>query len=216
VRLVERTVEVFLGELAAESPAPGGGSAAALAGAMAASLCCMACRLTLARKRFEPAWPVMRKELEMAESIGARLRALIDEDSAAYNGVVAARRLPRGSDPERQARGRAVQEAAICAARIPLETLEAVAGLAEVLGRVVAGANPACITDAGSAAAMIRAAALSAAYNVRVNLPDIADGALMAGLSAAATAALAAVEENVTAIERAVQTELGKRSENHE
>jgi methenyltetrahydrofolate cyclohydrolase len=213
MRLVERTVEDFLGELAAASPAPGGGSAAALAGAMAASLCCMACRLTLARARYEAAWPEMRKGLEKAESLGARLRALIDEDSAAYNGVVAARKLPQGSDPERRVRAGAIQEATVSAARVPLETLETTAILASVLGRVVAGANPSCITDAGSAAALIRAAALSAAYNVRVNLPDIADGALRAGLSAAADAALAAVEESIPAVERAVRTELGKRSE---
>jgi methenyltetrahydrofolate cyclohydrolase len=212
MRLVERSVEVFLGELATESPAPGGGSAAALGGAMAAALCCMACRLTLARERFEPAWPEMRAVLERAEPLGARLRALVDEDCAAYDAVVAARRLPKGSDPERQARQRAVQEAAVRAARVPLETLETVAGLAAAVRRAAASANPACITDVGSAAAMIRAAALSAAYNVRVNLPDIADAGLRDGLSAAAAAAAAAVEENIPAVERAVETALGKRS----
>jgi methenyltetrahydrofolate cyclohydrolase len=212
MRLVERTVDGFLAELGSASPAPGGGSCAALAGALAASLAAMACRLTLGRKRFEPAWPLMRECLAEAESLGARLRGLVDEDSDAYNAVVAARRMPGEPAGEAARRDLAVREATERSARVPLETLETAARLAAVVRRVAEASNPSCATDVGSAAALLRAAAASAAYNVRVNLPDIGDQGLRRDLADAARASSAVVEEAVTAVTARVDATLEQRS----
>ena len=125
MKLVQMPVEGFLGELASDSPAPGGGSAAALAGAAAAALCAMVARLTLGREKLREAWPAMERLLPQAEELGTRLRGLVDEDTEAYASVVAARRMPRATEAERAARGAAVAEAALRSARVPLETLAA-------------------------------------------------------------------------------------------
>ncbi|MGA2974437.1 MAG: cyclodeaminase/cyclohydrolase family protein [Spirochaetia bacterium] len=202
MKLIERSVESLLGELASVSPAPGGGSAAALAGAMAASLCCMVCRVTLGKKSLADSWPEMKEALENAELLGARLRRLVDEDADAFTAVVAARKLPQED----------AQDAIVHSARVPLETLETLARLAGIVERVARKGNPSCVTDAGSAGAMVRAGALSAAYNVRVNLPDISDESLRRSIAAGALAALAAVEEAAGGVEHALEQSLGKWS----
>jgi formiminotetrahydrofolate cyclodeaminase len=208
MKLVERSVEGFLEELGSDSPAPGGGSAAALAGAMAASLCSMVCRLTLGRKKLEESWPEMRETLREAEESAGRLRRLVDEDSDAYNGVVAARRLPKETAGEIDARRIAVEEATLCSARVPLETLEALALLAPLLERAALRGNPACASDAATGAALLRAAASSAACNVRANLRDIGDGPLRAELAAATSAAIVSIEQSVGGVERAAEERL--------
>jgi formiminotetrahydrofolate cyclodeaminase len=208
MKLMERDVESLLAELGSDSPAPGGGSAAALAGAMAASLCAMVCRLTLARKSLEPAWPEMQETLQEAEQGGARLRALVDEDSEAYAAVVAARRLPKQTPAESEIRGSAVAEANLRAASVPLDTLEALTALGPLFERVARRGNPSCASDAATGAALLRAAASGAAWNVRANLQDMADADLRSALSGAASAALEAVEEAARVAESAVAERL--------
>ncbi|MBE3040910.1 MAG: cyclodeaminase/cyclohydrolase family protein, partial [Chloroflexi bacterium] len=95
MNLTDMTVKEFLSELASDSPAPGGGSAAALAGASGAALCAMAARLTLGREKHRDAWKEMEGLRDEASGLGERLCALVDEDAGAYAAVVAARRLPK-------------------------------------------------------------------------------------------------------------------------
>jgi methenyltetrahydrofolate cyclohydrolase len=209
VKLIQMTVEGFLAELASGSPAPGGGSAAALAGAAGGALCAMVARLTLGREKLRDSWPEMEALRDEVEDLTARLAILIDEDTEAYASVVTARRVPKATDAERSARGVALGEAALRSARVPLETLTILRRLASCAAQAVQRGNPACLTDAGSAAELIRAGAVAAAYNVRVNLPDIPDPQAREQMRADAAGALAAVRQIVEAVERDVDRRLG-------
>ena len=208
MNLIDMTVKEFLFALASGSPAPGGGSAAALAGAAGAALCAMAARLTLGREKQRDAWKEMEGLRDEAIALGERLIALIDEDTDAYAAVVAARRLPKATEAERAARSAALREAVIRSARVPLETLTILRSLAGCAARAVERGNPSCLTDAGSAAQMIRAGAMAAAYNVRVNLPDIADAQMRDSLRAQAAEALAAVRKEIERLEAIVEGRL--------
>ncbi len=212
MKLVGMSVEGFLGELASGSPAPGGGSAAALAGAVAAALCGMVARLTGGREKLRDAWPAMAVMREEADRLRARLAALVDEDAEAFNAVMAAQRLPRATEAEKAARSAAMAAASLRAARVPLETLAAMGPLARLAGIAVESGSPGCVTDAGAAAAIIGAAARAAAYNVRVNLPSLADPVERVRMDAEAEAALAAAWDAVQAIDRIVEARLKERS----
>jgi glutamate formiminotransferase/formiminotetrahydrofolate cyclodeaminase len=209
VKLVQMSVEGFLDELASDSPAPGGGSVAALAGAAAAALCAMVARLTLGREKLRAAWPAMERLLAEADGLGARLRRLVDEDTEAYATVVAARRMPRATEAERSTRGTAIAEAALRSARVPLETLAALQSLSGLAAIALEQGNPACLTDAGSAAALVRAAAAAASWNVRVNLPDIVDPEERSRLAGQAAVTLSAIEAETGELEKAVDRRLG-------
>jgi methenyltetrahydrofolate cyclohydrolase len=209
VKLVEMSVGELLREMASDSPAPGGGSAAALAGAAAGALCAMVARLTLGREKYRAVWPDMEGLRDRAESLRNRLNALIDEDSEAYASVAAARRLPKATQAEREARGAAIAAASLRSARVPLETLTVLQRLAGCAVQALQRGNPACLTDAGSAAALVRAGAMAAAYNVRVNLPDVADPAVREQLRGRAAEALSEVLGAVQTAEQEMDRRLG-------
>jgi methenyltetrahydrofolate cyclohydrolase len=206
------TIEGFLAELGSESPAPGGGSVAALAGAIAASLCSMVSGLTLGRDRYRDSWGAMEEARTRADRLGARLRELMDEDTSAFNSVVAARRLPRATEAEKAFRERAILEGTLRSAQVPLETLQSLSSLAELAALAAERGNPGCMTDAGSAAQMIRAGAIAAAWNVRVNLPSLADADLRARLESDTARILGGVIDKITRVESMVETRLGDRS----
>jgi formiminotetrahydrofolate cyclodeaminase len=208
MNLTDMTVKAFLSELASDSPAPGGGSVAALAGAAGAALCAMAARLTLGREKHRDVWKEMEVLRDEASALGERLGALVDEDTDAYAAVVAARRLPKATEAERAARGAALRDAVNRSARVPLETLTILRKLVGCAARALERGNPSCLTDAGSAAQMIRAGAMAAAYNVRVNLPDIVDAQMRDSLRAQAAEALAAVRKEVERLETIVEGRL--------
>lgn len=212
MKLSEMTVEGFLAELASDSPAPGGGSVAALAGAIAASLCEMVSGLTLGRETFKDAWAVMQETHARAGRLGARLRELIDEDSDAFNSVIAARKLPRATEEQKAARERAIQEGTVRSARVPLETLETLALLADLAALSAEKGNPGCLTDAGSAAQMIRAGAAAAAWNVRVNLPSVRDLNLKEQLGGDAARVLEGIFKTVERVDAMVEKRLNERS----
>ena len=211
-KLTKMTIEGLLTEFASDSPAPGGGSAAALAGALAASLCEMVARLTLGREKLKEAWPAMEKAKAKARHLGMRLRELVDEDTDAYVSVVTARRLPKDSSAESAVRDRIIQESLLRAARVPLETLRSLAELSGLVLLVAEKGNQGCITDAGAAALMIEAGAQAAAWNVQINLPGIHDAAVRDQLGIDAAAALALALETATRIRPMVQRQLSERS----
>jgi formiminotetrahydrofolate cyclodeaminase len=199
MKLLDMTVGGLLAELASGSAAPGGGSAAALAGAAAASLCQMVSALTLGREKLSAAWPAMERAGSEARRLGAALGRLVDEDTEAYNAVVAARKLAKAAPAERSAREGAIQAAVAAAARLPLETLRSIAELSAVALAVAEQGSPGCATDAGTAGEMIAAGARAASWNVRVNLPGLRDLPARDRLAADAAAALA---EALRAVER--------------
>ncbi len=183
MKLSDMDLNGFARELAGDSPAPGGGSVAALAGGLAAALCAMVSRLTLGREKYKDADDDMEAVRQKADAASARLLALVDEDAAAYNKVSAAFRMPKGTDEEKAARSDAIQEATKAAASTPLDTLRTTADLCDLCRLAVEKGNPNCITDAGVAAQLIRAAAKGAAYNVQINLSSIKDAVFLEHLA---------------------------------
>lgn len=171
----EMKIREFLEELGSSSPAPGGGTAAAFAGALAGSLCSMVAALTVGRERFRDAWQEMESAGESSRNLTAKLVDLMERDAEAYNAVMAAIKMPKGTDAERAWREQQMQAALKEACRVPLETVEIVAKVARVMESVLFKGNPNAITDAGSAARLAWAAAHAAAYNVEVNLKAVKD-----------------------------------------
>ncbi len=167
----------FLDDLARATPTPGGGSAAAFSAATAAALVAMVARLTVGKKKYAAVETQMWSLIEQAENLRQQLTAAIEEDAEAFQAYLTANRLPKDTPEQEQARHQALQDATREAILVPLK----VARLAlEVLGLAVevAGAgNLNAISDAGSAAALARAALHAAGLNVRINCKNLDDPA---------------------------------------
>ena len=127
--LKDKPIQGFLEELASSSATPGGGSAAALAGAMGAGLVSMVCRLTIGKKRFADVEDEMRGVLEEAEALRARLTELTEADTRAFDRVMGAYRLPKEMQEEQTTRQVAIQAALQGATQVPLETARACASV---------------------------------------------------------------------------------------
>ena len=208
MNLSNLTVKAFLDELASGSPAPGGGSTAALAGALGTALCAMVARLTLGREKLRDSWPAMEEAAVEADHLRTRFLCLVDEDADAYLAVAAARKLPKATEEERGARSRALDCAVLRSARVPLETLLLAGRAIGLAAGVLERGNPSCVTDAGSAVQAARLAAEAAAYNVRINLPDVADAAERARLARETAAALVSVRTEADRLAGIVETRL--------
>ena len=176
-RFVDQQVSAFLDALASPDPTPGGGTAAAIAGAMGASLLMMVAGLTKSRTGGEEERVALAEARASLTSVRERFAALADADSAAFNQVMAAYRLPKASDAEKAARTDAIQQALKAATTTPLDTLRAASeGLR--LGKVVkTHGSPAAASDVDVGIGLLRAAAEGAAANVSINLESIQDDA---------------------------------------
>jgi len=179
IRAAAPTLDGWLEELAGGAPVPGGGSAAALAGALAAGLVAMVARLTVGRKAYAGAERRANAILAEADSLRADLRRLVDEDAAAYAKVSAAYRIPK-SDPSR---ARRIDEALLGAARTPAEVARRAARLVALAEEIGAIGNPNARSDAVVAELLGRASGEGALENVRVNLAALSDGRLGAALA---------------------------------
>jgi glutamate formiminotransferase/formiminotetrahydrofolate cyclodeaminase len=195
----------FLSQLASDSPTPGGGSAAALAGAMGASLVVMVCNLTIGREKFKDVEQELRGVHAEATKLQAAMSSLVRRDADAYAGFVAAMKLPKATDAEKAARKKAMGEAAVRAAEIPLETMRVALAVMRLAAVVAKKGNPHAASDGAVAALLGRAALRSADMNVRINLPSVPDEALRAKMLAEA-ASLAAETD---AIERSAVAATG-------
>jgi formiminotetrahydrofolate cyclodeaminase len=205
MKLTELSLKQFLVTLSGDSPAPGGGSASALAGALSAALCAMVARLTLGKEKYRQAWKEVERLRDAADSLSSRLLELVEQDSAAYNRVVAAFRIPKEAA---SAREEAIQSAFKEAASVPMETLRAAAELVDLVKTALARGNPNSLTDAGVSLQLVRAAANGAAYNVRINLPGIKDQDFKAKLASETSELLARVECSLKEMERVVMDRL--------
>ncbi len=174
-KLVAKTITGFAEELASESPAPGGGSVAALVGALAASLATMVANLTHAKKGYETVWDEMEETGVQGQALKDRLLKAIDDDTDAFNSVMAAMRLPKTSDEEIAVRHQALDEANKAATRIPYSVCEDSLASFALIEVVAARGNINSISDAGVAALCAHTAVHGAALNVRINLPGIKD-----------------------------------------
>jgi glutamate formiminotransferase/formiminotetrahydrofolate cyclodeaminase len=203
--LVRLDVRRFVDEVSMDSPAPGGGSVAALCGALSAALSAMAANLTVGRKGYEAAAQEMRDLAVRAQQIKDELLGAVDEDTRAFDAVMTAGRLPR-SAPERDA---AIERAAQEATRVPLGVLERCVELLDLAERAVERGNKNSMSDAGVAALAAEAAATGAAYNVLINLPGIRDEAFAADARRRARAARDRVAEVAARVRARVEAHLG-------
>jgi formiminotetrahydrofolate cyclodeaminase len=199
--MIEDTpLQRFLDELASPSSTPGGGSAAAIMGAMGAALVSMVCNLTVGKKNYEEVGEVMAKTLKQSEALRARLIGLVQADIRAFDAVMAAYGLPRQTDGEKQERSRRIQDALKGATDAPLECAQACADLI-ALSRVVAEqGNRNVVSDAGVAVMAAHAALRSAALNVQVNAKVIKDAEFVAQATARLESILAGVGNESEAI----------------
>jgi formiminotetrahydrofolate cyclodeaminase len=173
--LVDLSLKDFTKELASSSPAPGGGSIAALCGSLGAALCHMIAGLTLGKKKYEDAASLMEQIRQKSQIIQDQLLKQVDEDTLAYNNVIKAFQLPKETKPQVELRKKVIQDALKTAALVPYNTLEQAASAMELVDLAIQKGNPNCITDAGVAAELISSAVQGAAYNVFINLMDIKD-----------------------------------------
>lgn len=177
-------LHVYLDDAASKKPAPGGGSVSACAGALGAALVGMVCNLTQGREKFADVEAEMTTLVEASEAARRRLEQLLQEDTTAYNGVIAAYKLPKETAEEQAARTVAIQAGLIVAADVPLEICRAAVEVCR-LAKVAAGiGNPQAVTDAGIGAILGEAAVVGAALNVKINLGSIKDGAYVAKAAA--------------------------------
>ncbi len=167
----------FLDALASSAPTPGGGSAAAYAGAMAAGLVAMVAKLTIGKNKYAAVEAQMTEILNQAEKLRADLTVAVDEDSAAFEGVMAAFKLAKDTPAQETDRNKAIEAATLTAAQVPLSVAQKAVMVMALAERSVALGNLNAITDAASAAAMARAALSAAGYNVRINVASLHDKA---------------------------------------
>jgi glutamate formiminotransferase/formiminotetrahydrofolate cyclodeaminase len=165
----------FLDALAAGTPTPGGGSAAAYSGAAAASLVAMVARLTLGRKKYIAVEEQMESVLEQAEALRSDLTAAVDKDAAAYQALLTANKLPKATPMEAGLMAQAVQAATLAAAQVPLDVARSCVDVLGLALQVVEAGNLSAISDGASAAALAQAGLTCAGYNVRINLIDFED-----------------------------------------
>src|SRR5512140_61974 len=170
-----KTMNAFLDELASSSPAPGGGSVAALSGALGAALTSMVCNLTIGKKKYADVEADMRKILAQAEELRTTFTHLIDKDTLAFNKVMEAYSLPKDSEPQKALRGAAIREATKEATLVPLEVMKHCIDALALAQEVASRGNANSISDAGVGALMLHAACEGAALNVRINLNSLAD-----------------------------------------
>ena len=184
--LMSMTAARFVDEVSTETPAPGGGSVAALMGSLGAALATMVANLTVGKKGYEGAWAELAEMAERGQTLKDRLARAVDEDTDAFNCVMEAMRLPKGEPGQQAERSRAIEEANKAAAAVPLQTarlcLEAIA----LAGKAAELGNRNSVSDAGVAALAARAGVEGATLNVRINLRGIADTAFKASAAEAA------------------------------
>ncbi len=160
----------FLDELASAAPTPGGGSAAAFTAAEAAALTAMVARLTVGKKKYAEVEEQMKDLANQADELRGKMSAAIAEDSAAFEAVMQAYRLPKEDEAQAQQRAAAIHTATLEAARVPLETAETSLGVMRLAERAAASGNLNAVTDAWSAVMLAHAAISCAGANVRINL----------------------------------------------
>lgn len=180
MNLVDLKVDGFVKELASDSPAPGGGSVGALAGSLAAGLAAMVGRLTVSKEKFADKHALLAPVVEEGDKLVDEALALIDKDTASFNVLMDAFKLPKGTDEEKAARSEAIQKATVGTIDVPLRTLEVCVRSLQLARIAAEHGNPNAVSDAGTGAQMARAGAVAAAYNVRINCMGLKDKALAA------------------------------------
>jgi formiminotetrahydrofolate cyclodeaminase len=175
MKLTDKPITNFLDELASDAPAPGGGSVAALSGALGAALVSMVCNLTLGKKGYEDVQDEIQALLARSEALRQELTGLLEEDVKAYTGYSLAAKMPRGTDEEKAERQVAMQAALKVATDVPLAVAEAAVKVMDLCMPAAEQGNKWAVSDAGVAVLMAEAALRSAALNALINLGTLKD-----------------------------------------
>jgi len=171
----DRKVSELAEATGAPAPTPGGGSIAAVCGALSASLVRMVAGLALGKEEYKDSQDELREVCDRAEVLQDRLLAIADEDSAAYDAVAAALKMPKATSEEKTKRKDALQSALKKAAEVPLETMEKCRETMIISKMALEKGSKSAFTDAGSASLVAHAALKAAALNAKVNLASIKD-----------------------------------------
>jgi glutamate formiminotransferase/formiminotetrahydrofolate cyclodeaminase len=173
--LIKLNLREFANELSSDSPAPGGGSTAALCGALAASLASMVANLTIGKKDYQDVQDKVKEIAVKAQEFKDEFLNAVDLDSQAFNNLMTAYRMKKNTDEQKLEREKAVEEASKQATLVPMNVLERSVEALELSKEVALHGNKNSISDAGVAGLAAQAAAEGAYYNVRINLPNIQD-----------------------------------------
>lgn len=190
-RLVDMTVKGFAEETSRESPAPGGGTISAYMGALGAALAAMVANLSGHKAGWDDRWREFAGWADRGQMLMTELLHLVDEDTEAFNRIMAALGLPKKTDDDRKARAAALEDATLYAAQIPMQTMKAAMQVFEICRAMVTSGNPNSVSDAGVGALAARAAVLGAGLNVKINAAGLKDRATADALTAEATALMA-------------------------
>ena len=199
-KLIDMDLVAFANETASESPAPGGGSISAYVAALGVSLGTMVANLSASKKGWEGRWEEFSNWAEKGQAYKKRMLQLVDEDTAAFNLIMEAFKLPKGTDEEKAARKAAIQAATKKAIEVPFEAMETAYKSMEVMKAMVEQGNPNSITDAGVGALCARTAVIGAHMNVRINAAGFNDKAFLDDILTRA----AKIEKDAVALEAEV------------
>jgi formiminotetrahydrofolate cyclodeaminase len=206
--LKDHTVSGFVSALASDSPAPGGGSAAALNGALASALLGMVCNLTAGREKYKEHEETIVSVRDKTQALMKEMTELIDEDTEAYNGVGAALAMPKDSPEQKKERSAALQKAMKYAAEVPFRTMLCCVKIIEQAELALGKTNKNCQSDVGVAALCAMACARGAWLNVKINLGSIKDEAFCSDLRGKATAALKTAETSAERLYQAAESDM--------
>lgn len=173
--MLDSSIKEYLSVLASQEPTPGGGSAAALVGALGLALLSMVANLTRGRKKYQESAPLMEELLQEAAQLQADLTQLMVEDAAAFDKVAAVFKLPRDTESEKLQRRKRMQEALQFATRVPLATMEKAVEALHLHDRSLGHTNPSALSDTGVGALCLKTALQGAWLNVKINLAGISD-----------------------------------------
>ena len=198
-RLVRMSCKAFAEETSSESPAPGGGSISAYMGALGAALACMVANLSAGKRGWESRWKEFSYWAEEAQQLMKELLALVDEDTAAFNRLMGAMRMPKSSPEQIEERDAAMEAATLYAGEVPLRTMKTAVKAFPLLRRMAEEGNPNSVSDAGVGALAARSAVLGAQLNVKINASGLQNrddaSRLLAEAEAVAADAIKAEED---------------------
>jgi len=206
--LSSKTVKKFLDELASSSPAPGGGSIAALSGAVGTALISMVCQLTIGKKKYAEVEEEMKRTLKKSEELRASFSELIEKDTEAFNAVMRAFALRKETEVEKRARSAAIQDATKEATLVPLRVMELCVEALPPSRTVAEKGNVNSLSDAGVAALMLQSACSGAAFNVWINVIQLEDKLFVEETEGKVTKILNEVEQSCGEILTRTKTKL--------
>ena len=207
-RLIDLTVKGFADETSRESPAPGGGTIAAYMGALGAALGTMVANLSSHKPGWDARWEEFSNWADKGQKIQTELMALVDEDTEAFNRIMSAFGMPKGTDEEKALRSAAIQDATLYATQVPLHTMKASYNVFELCRTMAEEGNPNSVSDAGVGALAARAAVLGAGLNVKINAAGLKDRATADKLVAEANELIAKANSEEAEILRIVESKM--------